>query len=93
MSHTCLVLALLAMGQDTPDATQPGLLRIDQLKPGLQAEEIVKLVGKPQRISRQVYLHRVIEQWHYAEPVQRRLTLERLRGQPGVLVRVQKRGP
>lgn len=51
------------------------------LRPGLTDQEVAKVLGSPNRTSRQVVAHRAVEQWHYSAPLDCTLTFEVFRGQ------------
>jgi hypothetical protein len=58
-----LVAAILAAIGLTP-AQQPGAVRI-----GMTANEVRKILGEPEHISRQILFRRHFEQWQFAKPV------------------------
>ena len=70
---TCLLLVLLSL---CAFAEERGNLQV-----GSAAEEVKQRLGVPARVSRQVYLLRCQEQWHYGAPHHLRVTFDWPRGQ------------
>jgi hypothetical protein len=52
---------------------------------GLSDQEVRRRVGPPGKTSRQILLHRSIEQWHYDAPRHLRLTFDCERGRKPTL--------
>lgn len=87
MRRSLAILAMMLV-METSRAQAPVNLRTLTL--GDKAEHVRQLLGRPQRVSRQVLFLRTIEQWHYGMPHQVRLTFEAPRGQQAHLVSVQQ---
>jgi hypothetical protein len=57
------------------------------LRNGMEPGEARKVLGEPARVSRQIFAHRTLEQWHYGPPHSLRLVFDCPRGQkPGLLL-------
>jgi hypothetical protein len=67
--------------------------RIEQVRPGLSAEQVRQLLGPPQRVARQVLYHRYFEQWVYDAPLNLRIEFECRRGQQIQVQSVQAARP
>jgi hypothetical protein len=63
------------------------------LRKGMEPEEVRKVLGEPARISRQVFSHRALQQWHYGPPHQLRLVFDCPRGQKPALMQWHKVAP
>jgi hypothetical protein len=61
--------------------------------PGLAPEQVEQRLGPPPRISRQVFLLRCLEQWHYGAPHHLRLTFSCPRGRKPTLQSVHELVP
>lgn len=83
----CTALLAGLASSDPPGAGQAPPV---QLAIGLTDQALLQRLGPPNRTSRQILLHRMIEQWHYGEPHNLRLTLERERGQPPSLKQIDR---
>ena len=66
-----------------PSAPPP----LNRLMRGQTAEQVRKLLGRPNRVSRQILSDRHREQWGYDRPQPVRLEFECLRGQKARLLR------
>lgn len=71
----CLLLAGLAPAQEKPAEKPP------DLSAGMRPQEVSARLGAPTRVSRQVFAHRCLEQWHYGPPHNLRLEFDCPRGQ------------
>jgi hypothetical protein len=95
-----LLLALAVLG--TLGATLPhgrSARAEDPAAPGIAVplgthpEEVQGKLGRPARISRQVFSHRAREQWLYGPPHNLRLLFDCLRGQKPTLIRIRPTAP
>jgi hypothetical protein len=94
-----LALSLLAAGSTVlarfmpqPADQAPGDLKA--LRKGMGPDEVKKILGgEPARVSRQIFLHRALEQWHYGPPQHVRLVFDCPRGQRPVLMDWHKVAP
>jgi hypothetical protein len=59
----------------------------------MEPDAVKKFLGEPTRMSRQIFLHRALEQWHYAQPHQLRLVFICPRGQKPTLRQWYKVAP
>ena len=55
--------------------------RLNRLKKEMPADEVRRLLGKPQRVSRQIVFRRTVEQWVYDAPISTRVEFSQLPGQ------------
>lgn len=88
----CGLVVTVVVGIGVPSTARggpPPPRALPTLSPGLSPREVEDRLGLPVRRSRMVYLHRLIEQWHYGSPHYLRLTFEVVRGQSPTLLRVQ----
>jgi hypothetical protein len=83
-------LALLAATANRPDPARADKAPPKNLSVGLSDREVQLLIGHPGRKSRQVLLHRLVEQWHYGAPLHVRLTFDCERGQRPILKRIDQ---
>jgi hypothetical protein len=86
------VASLVGLAIQTAPPDPPGGRQAPPVKltVGLSDQAVLQHLGPPGRKSRQVLLHRMLEQWHYAEPHHLRLTLECERGQQPSLKRIER---
>lgn len=78
-----VALTLASRSLARPDLRPPRPLPI-----GLSDQEVRQRLGPPEKTSRQILLHRSIEQWHYEAPRPLRLTFDCERGQKPTLRRI-----
>lgn len=76
-----LAVSFVAVEGFPASGREPG----DRLRSGMTPQQVREVLGPPRKISREVILHRAIEQWHYTNP-SRRLTFEIYRGRQARLV-------
>jgi len=81
----CLVPA---RGEDRQPPPEPDKAGAGTVVPGLSPELVRGRLGAPPRVSRQVFLLRCLEQWHYGAPHHLRLTFNCPRGQKPALLSV-----
>jgi hypothetical protein len=88
-------------GQIPPTpAAKPGSIRgpvgievererlLKELQPGLPEDRVRELLGRPNRLARQVLHLRYLEQWVYDSPFPLRVEIEHPRGRPAQLLTV-----
>lgn len=80
MARSPLIAVALALLLAARAAPQP-----NPLAPGLTDDEVRQRLGAPAFVSRQILLHRSVEQWHYAAPHHLRLTFDCERGRKPTL--------
>jgi hypothetical protein len=69
---------LLPARADNPPGPPPA----KELRVGLEPEDVIRaLHGPPGRVSRQIFSHRALEQWHYGAPLHLRIVFDCLQGQ------------
>ena len=79
MRLLAVLFAVLSLGQGP--GGQP---RLD-----MTADEARAALGDPPRVSRQIFAHRCLEQWHFPAPRRLRLVFDCPRGQPPRLVAIE----
>jgi hypothetical protein len=62
---------------------------LKELRPGLSEDRVRELLGRPNRLARQVLHLRYLEQWVYDSPVPLRIEIEHAHGQPPHVLTVQ----
>src|SRR5262249_4517577 len=81
--------ALLAAPAAAPSLRSdepPPAFDVAQLRPGLSQDAVVRLLGQPKRVARQILYRRYLEQWVYDGPKAVRVEFDCPRGQaPQVL--------
>ena len=97
-SRLLLGLVLLAAGSIALTRLLP--VRADNppelpnaLRKGMEPEVARRVLGEPARVSRQIFAHRTLEQWHYAPPQSLRLVFDCPRGQKPALLHWHKLAP
>lgn len=84
-----LFLAPLRQGRsESPDAAKAEP-KLSDLHRGMPAAEVLKLLGQPSYIARQVLYGRYVEQWTYDAPFPVRLTFDWRKGQEKQIQTVQ----
>jgi hypothetical protein len=78
------LLLAAVLGGDPPGP----LAVLVRLRPGTPAAEAVQLLGKPQRVARQVLYRRCVEQWIYETPVALRIEVDCVHGRPSQILTV-----
>jgi hypothetical protein len=66
---------------------------LNALRKGMEPEEVRNVLGEPARTSRQIFLHRGLEQWHYGPAHHVRLVFDCPRGQKPNLLYWHKVAP
>jgi hypothetical protein len=79
--------ALLPRGTTVRADNPPPPATVPQL--GMHPEAVEGKLGRPARISRQVFSHRTREQWLYGPPHNFRLLFDCPRGQKPTLIRIR----
>src|SRR5579859_4833596 len=86
MGLLLLAAGSIALTRFLPAQADQPLAGPNALRKGMDAEEVKKVLGEPARTSRQIFSHRALEQWHYAQPHQLRLVFDCPRGQKPALM-------
>ena len=76
---------------DDDKARDERLRAFAKLERGMTPERVRQLVGRPNRIARQIFYHRYREQWLYDAPASIRLTFDCPRGQKPELLAIPRR--
>ena len=63
----------------------PAATQGDPVAPGMADDDVRQRLGPPPFVSRQILLHRAVEQWHYPAPRHLCLTFDLERGRKPVL--------
>jgi hypothetical protein len=66
--------------------------RVDTVRTGMTSAAVLKLVGKPARISRQILYRRYREQWFYNDPLGLRIDFDCFKGQDARVIAVREKG-
>ena len=66
--------------------------RIDTVKMGMTSAEVLKVIGKPARMSRQILYRRYREQWFYNDPPGVRIDFDCFKGQDARVIAVHEKG-
>jgi len=74
-------LPRMEANEPTPDEAQPAAPNRDQIQVGMPASEVRRLLGRPNRIVRQILLRRQVAQWSYDGLVPFWIEIEHVRGQ------------
>jgi hypothetical protein len=74
-------------GKDEP----PPVADPDQVRKGMTAAEVRKLLGPPKRVARQILYRRHLELWTYEPPLNVRIEFECPRGDDPTVLSVQPR--
>jgi hypothetical protein len=90
MPSTPRLLVLLALAASPGVATTAADPQVPPLRVGLTDKEVFHRLGPPGKVSRQLLLHRSVEQWHYEAPNHLRLTFECERGELPSLRRIDR---
>jgi hypothetical protein len=87
VSRYLLLAAALLVGANAkatdvspPESAQP-VREFDKVRVGMTATDAAKHMGRPDRVSRQVFYKQKIEQWFFHDPVPTWVTLSGVRGQ------------
>jgi len=83
-----VLATLLSVGMSDNRSGEKRKKADGEVQPGMVASRVEDLLGKPDRISRQVLFRRHVEQWTYLEPRALRLELQGVRGQEAQVVSV-----
>ncbi len=100
-SRLCLLLGLLLLGGGSNALLHSPRVRAEQaptpgvaaLRLGLDPEQVRALLGRPGRVSRQIFSHHALEQWSYGSPHHVRLDFDCPRGQKPRLVNFRSNPP
>jgi hypothetical protein len=86
MPSTLLALCLWLPGADAPQTPVVPPRPLDRVRPGMTPEEVRQALGRPpDRVSRQLFFGRYLEQWTYLPPVSARVEfLAERTGSPAV---------
>ena len=58
-------------------------LRISQIRKDTSADEVYRLLGKPDRTAKQIIFRRSVEQWIYLAPISLRIEISWIPGETG----------
>jgi hypothetical protein len=79
-------LAAVLLVGDGPRADQPPAVDLARLHPGMSQDEVLRLLGPPKRVARQILYRRYLEQWVYEGPNAVRIEFDCVRGkEPQIL--------
>jgi hypothetical protein len=71
------------------DVEPPAMVRPRHLRPGTPAAEVLRRLGKPPYVARQILYGRYVEQWTYDAPEPVRITFDWRKGQEKQILTVQ----
>jgi hypothetical protein len=86
-------LLLFAMTTVQPAPAEPAISQdrqIDRLHPGMTADEVRRLTGRPSRTARQILYRRYLEQWFWDDQPGLRLDWDCRKGEDPRLVRIHR---
>ncbi len=72
-----------------PQPRTPRKQLLQELRPGLSEDRVLQLLGRPNRLARQVLHLRYLEQWVYDSPFPLRIEIEHALGRPPHVLTVQ----
>ena len=92
-AHSLTLIACMLLGSQVaaqpPDADD-FRRKLESLPKQATADDIRTLFGKPSRVSRQLLLHRHLEQWVYERPIRVRFQFNCIPGEEATLTRFWK---